>query len=113
MDQPSKIEATDVVDNTERSRFEVRTDEGVAVLTYRIESTAGGTPSPRGEGARLVLVHTGVPPELEGQGVGGALVRAAVASAAQAGRTVVPNCPFARKWLEDHPDVAGSVAIDW
>jgi predicted GNAT family acetyltransferase len=101
VDQPSKIEASDVVDNTERKRFEVRTDDGIAVLTYRIE------------GDRLVLVHTGVPPELEGQGVGGALVRAAIASAAQAGRTVVPNCPFARKWLEDHPDVAGSVAIDW
>ncbi len=101
MDQPSKIEATDVVDNSERRRFEVRTDEGVAVLTYRIE------------GDRLVLVHTGVPPELEGQGVGGALVRAAITSAAHAGRTVVPNCPFARKWLEDHPDEADAVIIDW
>jgi predicted GNAT family acetyltransferase len=101
VDQPSEIEATDVVDNTERSRFEVRTDEGIAVLTYRIEDD------------RLVLVHTGVPPELEGHGVGGSLVRAAINSAAQSGRTVVPNCPFARKWLEDHPDTAGAVTIDW
>ena len=29
------------------------------------------------------------------------------------GLTVVPLCPFARLWLERHPDVAASATIDW
>lgn len=64
-------------------------------------------------GDRLALLHTGVPAHLEGRGIGGALVRAAVALAETEGLTVVPYCPFARRWLEEHPDVAATVTIDW
>lgn len=67
----------------------------------------------RREGDRLVLVHTGVPDELEGQGIGSALVRAAVAAAMDEELTIVPECPFARRWLQDHPSVAIDVEIDW
>jgi hypothetical protein len=27
--------------------------------------------------------------------------------------TVVPLCPFARGWLERHPDVAARATVDW
>jgi len=67
----------------------------------------------RRNGDRLILVHTGVPAELAGRGVGGQLVRAAVERAAAEGLTVVPWCPYARKWLEDHPDAAAAVTVDW
>jgi predicted GNAT family acetyltransferase len=40
-------------------------------------------------------------------------VSAAVDHAAQEGMTVVPLCPFARGWLERHPDVAARATIDW
>jgi len=53
-----------------------------------------------------------VPDELEGRGVGGMLVRAAIARAVQDGLTVVPLCPFARRWLERHPEVASTVTIE-
>jgi predicted GNAT family acetyltransferase len=33
--------------------------------------------------------------------------------AAREGMTVVPLCPFARGWLQRHPDIAGRAAIDW
>lgn len=56
------------------------------------------------DGSAVVLVHTGVEEGFEGQGVGGALVRAAVDELAAAGRTVRPDCPFARAWLERHPE---------
>jgi hypothetical protein len=26
---------------------------------------------------------------------------------------VVPLCPFARSWLERHPDAAAGITIDW
>ena len=63
-------------------------------------------------GKRMVLLHTGVPDAVEGHGIGGELVRAAVGYAASQGLTVVPACPFARAWLERNPDVAALVPID-
>jgi predicted GNAT family acetyltransferase len=82
-------------------RFVVEQDGAVAELIYEVD------------GDRMVLVHTGVPDALGGRGVGGTLVEAAVEWVAATNLTVVPSCPFARKWLTDYPDAASAVAIDW
>jgi uncharacterized protein len=82
------------------SRFEYRSGDFVAELVYRLR------------GQRMVLLHTGVPDAVEGHGIGGELVQAAVGYAASQGLTVVPACPFARAWLERNPDVAAQVSID-
>lgn len=97
----TNITAADVRDDPENSRLVVELDGHIAELVYREEPD------------RLVLVHTGVPDELEGHGIGGTLVRAGVERARAEGRTLAPWCPFARRWLEDHPDVASTVSIDW
>jgi len=94
-------QAPAVIDNTDQSRFEVHADGYLAELVYRRRAD------------RLVLVHTDVPEELGGRGIAGLLVQAALAKAQAAGLTVVPLCPFARSWLQSHPDAAASVAIDW
>jgi hypothetical protein len=94
------IDSPQVTHDPGRSRFEYRAGGSVAEIVYRR----------RGE--RMVLVHTGVPEALAGRGVGGLLVRAAVGYAAGEGLTVVPACPFARAWLQRHPDVAALVPID-
>lgn len=91
----------DVVDDEAATRFEITANGLVAELVYRRN------------GRRLVLIHTGVPAELEGRGLGGTLVRAAIDRAARDGLTIVPLCPFARGWLERHADVAARVAVDW
>jgi uncharacterized protein len=93
-------EAT-VADNPAASRFEVTEEGQVAELVYRRV------------GDRLVLVHTGVPDELEGRGIGGALVAFAVDRATDLGLTVVPLCRFAADWLRRHPDVADRVPVEW
>jgi len=94
-------DAPPVTDNQAESRFELWVDGQLAELPYRRN------------GKRLVLIHTEVPEELEGRGLGGALVAAAVDRAKREGLTVVPLCPFARGWLQRHPGTASQVAIDW
>jgi len=94
-------DAPQVTDNQADSRLELQADDRLAELDYRRN------------GKRLVLLHTEVPAELEGRGLGGRLVSAAVDRAAREGLTVVPLCPFARGWLERHPDVAARAPIDW
>lgn len=90
-----------VIDDHDESRFEMLIDGAVAELVYRRRAD------------RLILMHTGVPDQLAGHGIGGQLVRAAVDRAAKERLTLVPLCPFAREWLERHPDVADAVNVDW
>ena len=90
-----------VIDDHDESRFEVQIDGAVAELVYRRRAD------------RLILTHTGVPDQLAGRGIGGQLVRAAADRAAKERLTLVPVCPFARDWLERHPDVADTVDVDW
>jgi uncharacterized protein len=94
------IDASHVRDDPDASRFVYAGAGQDAELIYRRR------------GDRLVLVHTEVPIDLEGQGIGGRLVEAAVDYAAGNGLTVVASCPFARGWLDRHPDVAARVAIE-
>lgn len=94
-------ETPPVTDNAPASRLELTAGGATAELVYRRRA------------GRLVIVHTGVPEELEGRGIGGQLVQAAVSRAAADGLTVVPLCPFAAAWLRRHPDAAASVTIDW
>jgi len=92
---------SDVIDNPSASRFELTRDGHTAELTYMLE------------GARLTLIHTGVPEELEGHGIAGQLVQAAVDRARRDGLTIAPWCPYARRWLRKHAAELGDVVIDW
>lgn len=94
-------DADDVIDSRQHGRFELTVDGRLSELRYQ-----------RGDGT-LRLVHTEVPDALGGQGIGGRLVRAAVDAAARDGLTIVPRCPFARDWLERHPDEAARATIAW
>ena len=90
-----------VVDDVENHRFHYVEDGHEAQLVYYVE--------PEG----VILEHTEVPDELGGRGIGGRLVVAAVERAEASGETLFPWCSFARKWLTEHPEVAGRAAIDW
>ena len=91
----------EIVDDAAHERFVAEVDGELARLEYEVE------------GGRLLLLHTEVPEPLGGRGLGGRLVQAAVARAAREGLTVAPWCPYARKWLQDHPDAAAPAVIDW
>lgn len=91
----------DVVNDRVNQRFVLGSGAEEAELVYRLN------------GRRLVLVHTGVPDVLSGQGIGGRLVGAAIERARDEGLTIVPVCSYARGWLERHLDLAAGVPIDW
>jgi uncharacterized protein len=90
-----------VVDDTAGSRFVISEGSTEAELIYARQ------------GDRPILVHTEVPEVWGGHGIGGRLVRAALARAKADGLTLVPWCPYARRWLKEHPDEAATVTIDW
>ncbi len=92
---------SDVVDNAAECRFEVIRDGLTAELTYAVD------------GDRLTLIHTGVPDALEGHGIAGDLVSAAVERARREGLTIAPWCPYACRWLRKHAAELGDVPIDW
>ena len=83
----------DVSHDQAHSRFVVSIDGHTAELQYEALS----------DGA-LDLIHTGVPKELQGRGVGDALALAAFEYARSNGHRVILTCPFLRRWIVSHPE---------
>lgn len=81
----------DVRHNAEASRFEAEVEGRLARCDYRLSDGV------------MLLVHTEVPPALEGRGIGAALVRAALEHATAAGLKVRPRCSFVSAYLARHP----------
>ena len=79
-----------VTDNPRLNRFELTVDGRTAFLVYE-----------RKDGT-LTLIHTEVPEELRGHGLGEALVEGALDAAKAEGLRIVALCPFARAYLRKH-----------
>ncbi len=83
----------EVLDVPERHRFEARLDGHVVAWSdYRLI------------GDRIVFLHTETDSELEGRGIGSALVRSALDEVRARGLSVTAKCPFVSAWIERHPD---------
>ena len=78
----------------DRSRFEVSVDGHFCRANYRL---ADGV---------MELTHTEVAPAVEGRGVGGDLIQAALDHARTHGLKVRPLCSFACHYMQDHPETA-------
>lgn len=89
----------EITRNEQAGRFELAADPDAGRLEYRRDA--------RG----LVLVHTEVADRLEGEGVGSALVREALAHAEAEQLPVVPECRFVAGWLDRHPERAAELDI--
>jgi predicted GNAT family acetyltransferase len=85
-------------DNTERHRFELDADGHVAFSNYKRADDV------------LTILHTEVPQALEGRGIGSALIRGVLDIARSQGLKVVTICPFAKAYIERHPEYADLVA---
>jgi uncharacterized protein len=74
-------------------RFIGETPSGTAVLAY----------TPHGKDV-LDLYSTYVPPAERGRGLGGQLVKAAVAFAREKGLRIIPTCWYVAGWIGAHPE---------
>lgn len=89
----------EVVNNPKNRRFEVRTDNQLAVLEY-LEW-----------GNRIILSHTVVPKELSGRGIASTLAYTGLEYAKTNGLEVVVRCPFVARFLKSHPEY-DSIVVD-
>ena len=90
--------ASNVRDNTERNRFELDADGHIVFSNYK-----------RTDGV-LTILHTEVPKALEGRGIGSALIRGVLDTARSQGLKVITVCPFAKSYIERHPEYADLLA---
>jgi uncharacterized protein len=83
---------------------EIRNNEA----EHRYEAWLDGTPVGfaiyRQEPGRTVFLHTEVSEQVEGRGVGRALVRGALDDVRGRGEQVVPLCPFVASFIKTHRD---------
>ena len=81
-----------VIHNTENKSFEVHLDSYTSELNYRLN------------GNTIIFTHTGVPPALEGRGIGSLLVKTGLEYAKKNNLKVRSLCWFVDKYLEQHAE---------
>ncbi|WP_372790626.1 GNAT family N-acetyltransferase [Paraconexibacter sp.] len=85
-----------ITEHPESSRWEAHVDGELA--GFAEYSTVG---------SRIIFTHTEVLPAHEGQGIGGALTRAALDAIRDRGsEEIVPICPFIAGWIMRHREYA-------
>jgi len=82
----------DIRHNSAASRFEATVDGQLCVASYHVVNGV------------MRMHHTEVPAALEGQGIAGQLVRAALVYAAANALKVEPRCSYVRAYMRRHPE---------
>ncbi len=88
-----EIDTLTVKHDLENNRFEVQVDSYTAKLIYRLQ--ANNT---------ILFTHTGVPPELEGRGIGSLLVKTGLEYARNNKLKVESLCWFVSGYMQRHPE---------
>jgi predicted GNAT family acetyltransferase len=85
---------TEVVNNPAQHRYELVVEGYLAATYYKV---ADGV---------ITFIHTEVPPELGGKGVGSQLIKGALDQVRPEGLKVIPQCPFVKAYIDKHPEYA-------
>jgi uncharacterized protein len=81
----------EVSDNPAQHRYELEVDGHIAATYYEI---ADGI---------ITFVHTEVPPELGGKGIGSRLIKGALDQVRGIGLKVIAQCPFVKAFIGKNP----------
>jgi predicted GNAT family acetyltransferase len=84
----------EIVNNRAHHRYELVVEGHLAATYYKLSDDA------------ITFIHTEVPPELGGKGVGSALIRGALDQVRAEGLKVIPECPFVKGYIDKHPEYA-------
>ena len=87
-----------VIDNPAEHRFELNAGDHIAAAYYKLEPGV------------ITFIHTEVPQELSGQGIGSRLARGALEQVRARGLKVVPKCPFIAAYIAKHDEFADLIA---
>jgi uncharacterized protein len=79
---------SDIVNNRTEHRYELAVDGYTAATYYEI---ADGV---------ITFVHTEVPPELGGKGIGSRLIKGALDQVRAEGLKVIAQCPFVKTFID-------------
>ena len=85
---PDADQISDVVNNPSEHRYQLTVNGHIAATYYKI---ADGV---------ITFVHTVVPPELGGKGIGSKLIKGALDQVRADGLKVIPQCPFVKAFIE-------------
>lgn len=85
--------------NKSKNRFELEIDDHLAFVDY--EELSPGS---------IALLHTEVPKELAGRGVGSILAKAVLENVRTHGIKVDPRCEFLAGYIKKHPEFAALVS---
>lgn len=84
--------SNEVRDNEDRHRFELAVDGHTAFSQYKL------TPG------TITFLHTEVPKQLEGHGIGSRLAQGVLEAARARGLKVVAKCPFIAAYIREHAE---------
>ncbi len=79
--------------NEDKKRFEYKVNGAIAFIEFILSNEN-----------IMFLTHTEVPVELEGKGVGSAIVSKTLEYIKEKGYTLAPLCPFVAAYVKRHPD---------
>ena len=82
---------SDIVNNKAQRRYELTVEGHLAATYYEI---ADGV---------ITFVHTEVPPELGGKGIGSKLIKGALDQVKSDGFKVIAQCPFVKAFIGKNP----------
>lgn len=81
-----------IVHNEGANRFETEVEGMVSVVDYRRR------------GNLFIVTHTGVPSQLEGRGIAGAITKALLDYIRENNLKVRPLCPYTKAYINRHPE---------
>jgi predicted GNAT family acetyltransferase len=83
---------SDIVNNKAHHRYELAVEGHIAATYYQIEGNV------------ITFIHTEVPPELGGRGIGSQLIRDALDQVRADGLKVIAQCPFVKAFIEKNAE---------
>src|ERR1700754_1591816 len=96
----TKAENIAVVNNEAEERFQAKLGGKVAYLQYH-----------KGAG-HIIFIHTEVPEEMEGKGIGSKLVKAGLEHAKTERVRIVAQCPFVASYIRRHQEYQSLLASE-